>query len=270
MACVFPGAPDLEAYWHNIVSGIDAITDVPPGRWDPEVFFDPNSSAGDRLYCKRGGYLGDLAQFNPLEYGIMPIALDGGEPAQLLSLRVAHEALADAGYAERPFNRDRAEIIFGYGSYLSRGHANRMMHTIGIEQTLQILKTLHPEYTAEELEAIKKELKASLPSFGPDTAGSMIPNLMTGRIANRLDLMGANFTVDAACASSLIATDLAVRDLRAYRCDLALVGAVHLSTHVPFLSVFCHLNALSRQSQIRPFDENAEGLLLKNSRGSRI
>lgn len=261
MACIFPGAPDLDTYWRNIVAGVDAVTDVPPGRWDPEQFFDPVSSAGDRLYCKRGGYLGDLARFDPLEYGIMPIALDGGEPAQLLSLRVAHEALADAGYADRPFNRDRAELIFGYGSYVSRGHANRLMHTIGIEQTLQILKTLHPEYTAEELETIKRELRASLPSFSVDTAASMIPNLTTGRIANRLDLMGANFTVDAACASSLIATDLAVRDLGAYRCDLALVGAVHLATHVPFLSVFCHLNALSRQSEIRPFDENADGTL---------
>lgn len=262
MACIFPGAPDLDTYWRNIVSGVDAITDVPAGRWDPEQFFDADSAGGDRLYGKRGGYLGgDLARFDPLEHGIMPIALDGGEPAQLLSLRVAHEALADAGYAERPFNRDRAELIFGYGSYVSRGHANRLMHTIGIEQVLHVLKTLHPEYTAGELEAVKKELKASLPSFGPDTAASMIPNLTTGRIANRLDLMGPNFTVDAACASSLIAADLAVRDLRAYRCDLALVGAVHLATHVPFLSVFCQLNALSRQSEIRPFDEHADGTL---------
>jgi len=261
MAGVFPGAPDLEAYWHNIVSGIDAITDPPPGRWDPEVFFNPNSSAGDRLYCKRGGYLGGVAQFDPLEYGIMPRALAGAEPGQLLSLRVAREALADAGYAERLFNRERTEIILGRIGFLDRGNVNLTMSTLGVEQTLQILKTLHPEYTAAELDAIKQALKASLPPFEPDTVSFMVSNLTTGRIANRLDLMGVNFTVDAACASSLIATDLAIRDLLSGRCDLALVGGVHLATDVPLLAVFCQLNALSRQSQIRPFDENADGTL---------
>lgn len=212
MACIFPGAPDLETYRQNIVSGIDAVTDVPPGRWDPEVFFDPRSSEGDRLYCKRGGYLGDLARFNPLEYGIMPRSLAGAEAGQLLSLRVAHEALCDAGYGEEAINHERTTLILGRGGYLDRSNVNLAMATMGVEQTLQILKTLHPEYTDEELEAIKRELKASLPPFEPDTASFMVPNLTTGRIANRLDLMGANFTVDAACASSLIAADLAVRD----------------------------------------------------------
>lgn len=261
MACIFPGAPDLETYRQNIVSGIDAVTDVPPGRWDPEVFFDPRSSEGDRLYCKRGGYLGDLARFNPLEYGIMPRSLAGAEAGQLLSLRVAHEALCDAGYGEEAINHERTTLILGRGGYLDRSNVNLAMATMGVEQTLQILKTLHPEYTDEELEAIKRELKASLPPFEPDTASFMVPNLTTGRIANRLDLMGANFTVDAACASSLIAADLAVRDLCAYRCDLALVGGSHFATHVPLLAVFCQLDALSRQSQIRPFDENADGTL---------
>lgn len=261
MACLFPAAPNLDAYWQNIVSGVDAITDVPSGRWNPEIFFDPDSDARDRLYCKRGGYLGDLAQFNPLDYGVMPVAVDGGEPAHFLSLRMAHDSLVDAGYADRPFNRERAEVIFGYANYISPGNFNRALHTVGIEQTLQIVKNLHPEYTIEELEALKRELIASLPPFGPDTVGSMLPNLVTGYVANRLNLMGANFTVDAACASALIAADLAVRDLHAKRCDLALVGAIHLATHVPFLSGFCHLNALSRQSHIRPFDANADGTL---------
>ena len=43
MACVLPGAPDLDTFWHNIVNKVDAITDVPPERWDPEIFFDPKS-----------------------------------------------------------------------------------------------------------------------------------------------------------------------------------------------------------------------------------
>ena len=260
MACIFPGARNLDAYWHNIVSGVDAITDVPPGRWDPATFFDPDSHAEDKLYCKRGGYLRDL-EFDPLEYGVMPIIIEGGDPDQFLGLRVGCEALADAGYAARPFQRDRTEVILGRGNYGNRGYVSLAARTLGIEQTLQILQSLHSEYTAEDLQAIKRELKASLPHFGPDTAGSLIPNLVTGRLANRLDLMGPNFTVDAACASALIAVDLAVRALLTGRCDLALVGGTHLATQVPFLVVFSQLNALSRRSQIRPFDEHADGTL---------
>lgn len=262
MACIFPGAPNLEAYWRNIASGVDAVTDVPPGRWDPEVYYDPASTSPDRVYCKRGGFLGDLARCDPLAYGIMPVVIKAGEPDQILSLRVAHEALADAGYAARPFNRERTEVILGRGNYSSPGHHNLALHTIGVEQTLQVVKTLHPEYPPEELEALGRELKASLPHLGPDIAAALIPNLTTGRVANRLDLMGVNFTIDAACASALIAVDLAVRDLQTGRCDVALAGGVHMATHVPFLAVFSQLNALSRRAQIRPFDEKADGLVV--------
>jgi len=56
MACMFPKAPDLATYWRNIREGVDAITDVPPARWDPR-FYDPDSSAPDRFYARRGGFI---------------------------------------------------------------------------------------------------------------------------------------------------------------------------------------------------------------------
>src|SRR5262249_37902403 len=100
MACLFPGAKDLDAYWHNILGKVDAVSDPPPEAWAPEVFYDPDSTANDRTYCKRGGFLGPLAWFDPLEHGIIPVAVQGGEPDQWLALDVARAALADAGYAD--------------------------------------------------------------------------------------------------------------------------------------------------------------------------
>ena len=85
---------------------------------------------------------------------------------------------------------------------------------------------------------------------------------MSGRIANRLDLKGANYTVDAACASSLIAVELAVNDLLVKKCDAVIAGGVQLAAHHLMLMVFCQLGALSRSSQIRPFDKDADGTLL--------
>jgi acyl transferase domain-containing protein len=57
MACRFPGARDLASYWKNIVEGRDLISEVPADRWDSAVFFDPESTANDRVSCRRGGYL---------------------------------------------------------------------------------------------------------------------------------------------------------------------------------------------------------------------
>ena len=74
--------------------------------------------------------------------------------------------------------------------------------------------------------------------------------------------MGPTYTVDAACASSLVAVQLAVRDLRDGEADLALVGGAQVWMPLPALDVFCQLGALSRRQQIRPFDKDADGTLL--------
>jgi acyl transferase domain-containing protein len=269
MACIFPGAPNAQAYWQNIVAKVDAITD-PPDGWGAEEVFEPDSTANDRVYCKRGGYLGELARFNPLDYGIMPRTVDGGEPEHFLALRVAHEALADAGYLDRPFNRERTAVILGRGTFLNRGSVTALQHGLIVDQTLRLLKQLHPEYSQEELQTIKRELKAGLPPFNAETAPGLVSNIMCGRIANRLDLRGPNYAVDAACASSLIAVDLGIRELITGRCDLALVGGVCVSTPAIVLMVFCQLGALSRRGQIRPFDKDADGTLLGEGLGMAV
>jgi acyl transferase domain-containing protein/phosphopantetheinyl transferase len=270
MACVLPCAPDLDTFWHNIVNKVDAITDVPPERWDPEIFFDPNSYANDRVYSKRGGYLTYPVQFNPADVGVIPITVIHGEPEQFLALMVAQKALADAGYLDRPTNRDHTQIIMGRGNYLNRGILTMMQHVRGAEDALRIIQSFRPEFTETELQEIKAEIKANLPLFNADTAATLIPNLTTGRIANRLDLMGTNFTVDAACASSLVAAEIGVCDLLTRKCDLVLVGGIYVSTDVGFQSIFCQLHALSRRSQIRPFDKDADGLLLGEGAGCMV
>ena len=215
MACVFPGAPDVPTYWDNILAKVDAVGD-PPADWEGWPFYDPKVNANDRIYCKAGGWLKDL-RFNPADYGVMPLSVNGEDPDQFLALHVAHQALADAGYDARPFDHERTAVIVGRGTYINRAFTNQLQHCLIIDQTLRLLKELHPEHTDRELQALKEKLKASLAPFNAEVAPGLVPNVMTGRIANRLDQMGANFTVDAACASSLIAADIGVRDLRSHR-----------------------------------------------------
>src|SRR5205085_4685719 len=105
MGAVFPGAGDVPTFWRNICDGVDSITDVPASRWDPDLYFDPTAvnghSASDRFYCRRGGFVDGLADFDPAAFGVMPNAVAGTEPDQLLALRTAAEAIADAGGDDR-------------------------------------------------------------------------------------------------------------------------------------------------------------------------
>ena len=89
-----------------------------------------------------------------------------------------------------------------------------------------------------------------------------MPNIITGRIANRLDLMGPNYLIDAACASSLVAVEMAARELRYGNCDLALAGGVNSNTSPVLMMIFSQLGALSHRGQLSSFDKDADGTLL--------
>jgi acyl transferase domain-containing protein len=266
MSCIFPSAGNLREYWQNIVNKVDAVSD-PPEDWGGEFAFDPDSSENDRIYCKRGGYLGDLARFDPVKYGIMPNSVDGAEPEHFLALRVASDALKDAGFPDIPINRERTEVILGRGTFVNRGYTSLHQHGLFIEQTLDLIKELDLEITSDKLKTLKQQLKAKLPPFNAEIAPGLVSNIMSGRIANRLDLKGANYNIDAACASSLIAVDLGIQNLLSGKCDTVIAGAVQLTTHHLVLMVFCQLGALSRTSRIRPFDKNTDGTLLGEGLG---
>ena len=146
MACLFPGAPDVETYWNNIIHKVDAITDPPPEAWDPDLYYDPEDK--ERLYCKKGGFLGPWTHFNPFDYGIMPRGIEGGDPDQWLTLKVAMTALEDAGYLqslqENEVERHRTAVILGKGTYLNRGNMNMLQHSM-------VVDTAHPAYAAPRI-----------------------------------------------------------------------------------------------------------------------
>jgi acyl transferase domain-containing protein len=268
MGCVFPGSPDVRAYWDNIIGGVSAISDPPTGTWDPEVFFDPSSTSQDRVYCKRGGFLSDLTRFEPAAYGVIPAAVEGGEPDQWLALKVAVSALADAGYDEVPAEvRQKTAVILGKGTYLNRGNFSVVQHGMVVDQTMAIVRTLCPHIDDAGLAEIRQELRAQLPPFTPDSVPGLVPNIIAGRIANRLDLMGPSYTVDAACASSLLALEHSVEGLISGRFDMVLAGGAHVVTPVPILMLFCQIGALSRRQEIRPFDRRADGTILGEGLG---
>jgi acyl transferase domain-containing protein/phosphopantetheinyl transferase len=269
MGCVFPKAPDLNTYWHNIVTKVDAISDPPADRLIDDVY-DPEANANDRIYCRRGGYIDDLATFNPLKYGIMPVGVEGAEPEHFLALKVADAALTDAGFPDLPFNRERFDTIVGRGTFVNSGYVNLLQHGFIVDQTLDLLKDLQPQLSKGDLAELKQALKSSLPPFTAETAPGLASSVMTGIIANRMDLGGRNFTVDAACASALIALENGIQNLLTDRCDAVLVGAVQISTPPVIHMLFTQLGALSRHPQLRPFDTEADGTMLGEGIGMMV
>lgn len=264
MSALFPGAKDLQSYWQNILNKVNAVQDAPDNWAKP--YFDPDAKENSRIYTRKGGFLGDLAEFNPVEFGIMPTSVDGGEPDHFLALKLAKEALRDAGYLKRPFNRQNTGIILGRGTYINRGYNTLLQHGQIVDQTLDLLSQLLPHLDPDTYSKIRSQLKASLPPFTAEMAPGLVPNVITGRIANRLDIQGPNYIVDAACASSLVAIDVAIKELESKRCDMVIAGGVHASTPPQINMIFCQLGALSH-GDIQPFSQGADGTLLGEGLG---
>ncbi|WP_433462933.1 SDR family NAD(P)-dependent oxidoreductase [Spirillospora sp. CA-128828] len=240
MSCVFPGAGDTDRYWANIVGGVDSVTEVT--RWDPEIYYSP--SAAGKTPSKWGGFLPDVP-FDALAYGIPPNALGSIDPIQLLSLEVASRALADAGYADRPFDRSRTSVVFGAEGGNDLGTAYGMRATL-------------PSYFGE----VPPGLDEQLPRPTEDSFPGVLTNVIAGRIANRLDLGGANHTVDAACAASLAALDAACKDLAAGTSDMVLCGGADLHNGIQDYLLFSSVSALSPSGRCAAFDASADGIAL--------
>lgn len=235
MAALMPGAATLDAYWRNLVDGVDAISEVPPGRWDAE-FSEPAQSAErlDWVRCRRGGFVDDLATFEPLRYGVMPKSVPDMEPDQLISLEVAAAAIEDAGGAGRMPDADRIGVVLGRGGTLSAAQARFSQRVRVPSQVVKTLRELFPELGEERLEQVRRRFDEEMGPLHADGVLGVTPNLAASRIANRLNLRGPAYTIDAACASSLIAVEHAAGQLAEGKLDAVLAGGTHHTHDITF------------------------------------
>jgi len=249
MACVFPGSPDLAGFWRTILDGADAITEVPPQRWDVDTYYAPEVGPGEsgRISVSKWGGFIDPVPFDALRYGIPPSALAAIDPTQLLALEISHRALVDAGYPYDAAGADhsRTGVIFGAEEGSDLSHAIK-------------LKTQLPGYYGD----VPPGLAEELPRVTEDTFPGVLANVTAGRVANRLDLGGPNFTVDAACASSLAALDAACKELTSGGSDMMVCGGADLHNGITDFLMFTSAHALSPTGRCRPFDSTGDGIAL--------
>ena len=88
-----------------------------------------------------------------------------------------------------------------------------------------------------------------------------LANIIAGRIANLFNVHGANFIVDAACASAMAAIDAAIEGLEEGDFDAVLTGGVDANMSASTFVKFCKIGALSATGT-RPYGEGADGFVM--------
>lgn len=242
---LLPGSHRPEDFWLNIQNKIDAITEIPRERWDWRIYYDSDKTARDKIYSKWGGFISPIS-FDPIKFGIPPKSLDSIEPLQLLTLEVVQQALEDSGYADRNFDRENTSVVLGAGGgladlgqqYATRSEIPRFVENPDIHTWSRL-----PEWTEESFPGI-------------------LLNVIAGRTANRFNLGGTNITIDAACASSLAAIDVAVKDLESGHSNLAIAGGIDTIQSPYAYYCFSKSQALSPRGKCFTFDQNADGICI--------
>ena len=221
MACRFPGAPDLEAFWSLLEAGGDAVTDGRPGTgpWNG-VSGDP---AIEDPVARRGGFIEGIDHFDARFFGITPIGARLMDPQQRLLLETTWHALEDAGIEPQGLRGSRTGVYAGIATSEYRdGMASG-------EDGINYL----------------------------GTAGSMA----VGGVAYRLGLMGPSMPVVLNCAASLVAVHHAVAALQHGEVDLALVGGVNAVLSPGLALEMAALGMLSSEGRCSTFDASANGFV---------
>ncbi len=261
---IFPGANQTQVYWDNILRKIDSITDVPASRWKIDDYYDPDPSAPDKSYCKRGGFIPDI-DFDPMEFGLPPNILEVTDVSQLISLAVARDALQDAGYGEdRPFDREHTGCILGFvgtSSKLFTPLMTRLQYPVWE-------KVLRSAGISEgDTNKIIEKIKLAYVGWEENSFPGAIGNVVTGRICNRFDLGGTNCVVDAACASSLAAVRMAVAELIEGRASMMITGGIDTDNSINSYLCFSKTPAFTQKENVRSFDAESGGMMVGEGLG---
>lgn len=271
MACVFPQAGDVAAYWANLVGGVDAISEIPPDRFPESRNHDLPPDHEAHIACTRGGFLQRGLLFDPMRYGLLPNAVRNGDPDALLILHLVDQALSDAQIARDDASRQRTDVIVARCGYATAKQCEMNLRAESIDALLELIDRRYPEVFAEGRRgSLEAYLRTTLGPNEPETIVTAIPNLIASLTASRLGLHGAACTVDAACASSLVAVDQAAMRLRLKRADAAVVGALFLNHGLTLWHTLTQLGTLSPTGRLLAFDRRADGTVLGEGGGAVV
>ena len=225
LSCRLPQAPSPNAFWRVLREGVDAITEMPPGRWDADALDDVDLSLAGKATARHGGFLPQVDRFDADFFGISPREAVAMDPQQRLMLELCWEAFEDAGIVAARVRGSRTGVFVGA---IGDDYAT-LLHQQGLGAITQHVTT----------------------------------GLHRGIIANRvsyvLGLRGPSMTVDSAQSSSLVAVHLACESLRRGESSLAIAGGVNLILAPESTVGAAKFGGLSPDGRCFTFDARANG-----------
>jgi len=227
MACRFPGAADLNAFWRLIEEGRSAASEVPADRWNAEAFFDATGETPGKMSVRWAAFVDNPDQFDPQFFGITPREAARMDPQQRMLLEVAWEAMENSGHPAEDFAGTKTGVFVGIGGN------DYSKVCIGQDDYY------------ERIDA----------HLGTGNALSIAAN----RVSYIFDLHGPSAAVDTACSSSSLAIHFAVESLRRRESDAALAGGANLILTPETTIAFSKARMLSPEGVCRPFDSRANG-----------
>lgn len=256
VGCRFPQADDAAQYWRNISESRACFTDIPRDRWDHRTFFNANQREIDKAWTASGGFINGFKKFPALHFGIAPRRLEVMDPQQRLLIEATRVALMDAGYDDRPFNREKTGVFMGVSVAEFKNIALARVSAMQIAGG----EFGPPAATQALRDALMEMTENVVPTRAFSLAGALTALAATS-VSQVFDLGGPSYTLDAACASASVAINDAVLQLRAGLIDCALAGGAYINLTPDNLISFTRIGAISPTGACRPFDEKADGFV---------
>ncbi len=233
IGCRFPGGvTDAGSFWSLLESGRDAITEIPPDRFDVDAFFDPTPATPGKIMSRWGGFIADIDRFDAAAFGISPREAERLDPQQRLLLEVSAEALADAGVPVERLAGSQTGVFVGV--WLSDYEARLFDEPRDVDF---YMTTGSGRYSA------------------------------SGRLSYAFGFQGPSLTVDTACSSSLVAVHLACRSLWAGDCTVALAGGANVILQPHITIAYSQSRMMAPDGRCKFGDSRADGYVRSDGAG---
>lgn len=268
IGALMPDADDVEAFWQNIIDAKVSIENISQDRWPGKIehFWKeggPGNIDEGFTYSKIGAFVKNF-EFDWRRWRQPPGTLAQIDPCQLWAVGISAAALEHAGYdgVEKDIDRSKCGVVFAN----ALGGENRNLSNIRVwsNHTKELAKKFGlPE---QNLDSFQEAINEQTPRVDEDTMPGELANVVSGRVANLLDLQGPNYATDAACASSMAAVLDACRMLQSRQVDVMLAGATDRTLDPATYAKFSAIGALS-PTHSTPFDASANGFVMGEGAG---